>query len=394
MAGNSGAPTHDAVAADLARLRAAGLTKLRHIQLPALIQAARLALDDAQLDGAPAIEQLLRLAISKLDSGEYGDAALALFGLGEGMRAWSAADRRERAALHLERSADTFRRRYEANLLADIADRILALCAEQRLRAARTQLERRHPAESRLAVQWVERFEAYHRLWTPAWALGAELTAYRSTLLEPGRPYDSPPGALAPNHPGYTQELQAEGYARFALYRWAWFQWQLRQFMLQRGGMWLLSTGEAETKAADLVYAISWHVTVYNERDQSWLRNAVSQSRGQELDHFLGLLTSTTTGETRWREWLEWCETCRCEWDVIKARDTEAEHFPTAATEPGISADCQVHAVVQACGDYCDLIEEEWRKVADWYHLDETNRRGVNAQGMYLRWRGTAAQAP
>lgn len=387
MAGNIEVPDHEAVVSDLARLRAAGLTKLRHIQLPALSQAARLATDDVQLEAAPAIEQLLRLAISKLDSGEYGDAALALIGLAEGMRAWSPADRRERAASQLERSADTFRRRYEANLLADVADQILALCAEQRLRAARNQLERRHPAESRLAVQWVERFESYHRLWTPAWALGAELTAYRSTLLEPDRPYDRAPGVLAADDSGYTQELQAEGYARFALYRWAWFQWQLRQFMLQQGGMWLLSTGEAETKAADLVYAISWHVTTYNERDHSWLRNAVAQSRGQEMDHFLGLLTSTTTGDIRWREWLAWCGACQCQWEVTSGRNTAAEHFPTAVTEPGIASNCQVHAVVQACGDYCDLIEEEWQKIADWYHLEDNYQRGVNAEELYQSWR-------
>ena len=187
----------------------------------------------------------------------------------------------------IERSAEAFQRRYEDNLLADIGDKILKLCEDQELRRARIQLERRNPAESRLAVQWVERFEAYYRIWTPAWALGADLTAYRSTLLDPKRPYDEylPSGEL-----GYTQEAQAEGYAVYALYRWAWFQWNVRQFMLTHGGMWLLSSSDAEIRVADLVYEIGWRVTVYNERDQSWLRNAISQSRGQEFDHFQSML--------------------------------------------------------------------------------------------------------
>ena len=386
MSGNVGVPTVDGLLNDLSRLRRAGLPAARHLTLAALAEVATQVVDEPDLPLAAQIESVLTSAISNLDQGEYGDAALALFGLAEGMRAWSSADRRERAALQLERSADTFQRRYERNLLADIADKLLGLCAAQAMRGTRDELEQRHPAESRLAVQWVQRFEAYYRMWTPAWALGADLTAYRSTLLEVDRPYDREPGVLGPDDPGYTQERQAEGYAIDALYRWAWFQWHLRGFMLEHGGMWLLSTTEAETRAADLVYEIDWHVTVFNERDQSWLRNTVSQSRGQELDHFHTLLESTATGNARLREWLAWCRECDCTWDL--ASETERDsRFPTSDTGHGVAGDCQVHKIVAACQSYCTLIEEEWLRIADWYHLGSHYAPGVRPTALYRDWR-------
>lgn len=386
MVGKTSAPAHEAVVEDLKLLREAGLAKLRQIKLPDLTAVARIAMVDRELEEAPAIEQALREAISALDTGEYGDAALALFGLAPGMRARSPRTRREHAAAEINRSADTFARRYEPDLLASVADQMLIMYADQRLREARTKLERRHPAESRLAVQWVERFEAYHRMWTPAWALGADLTAYRLTMMEPDRPYDRAPGTLGSDDPGHTQERQAERYARDALYRWAWFQWHLRQFTLRHGGMWLLSSSEAETTASDAVYAIDWHVTVFNEADQSWLRNAVAQSRDQESSHFHSLLSSTSAGEARLKEWLHWCQECQCVWDTSNV-DTDDAHFPTPATHAGVRESCQMHAVVAACSLYCDLIEDEWDKIADWYHLSDARGRGRSSADHYKEWR-------
>lgn len=382
MSGNIAAPAVEVLVAELGQLRAGGLASLRSKPYRELQRAAEHVIDEPSAQPNVKMETLLRKAISAFDSGSYGDAALALFGLSSGLRASSSARRREEAALCIERTADAFQRRYEADLLADIADQIVTLWTGQELRQTRSELERRHPAESRLAVHWVERFEAYNRLWTPAWALAADLTAYRATLLDPDRPYDQRggDGVLV-----YSQEEQADGYAVSALYRWSWFQWQLRQFMLQHGGMWLLSSTEAETKVADLVYEIGWHVTVYNERDHSWLRNAVAQSSGQELDHFISLLNGTTTGTERLREWRDWCAECRCSWDAASVRDDE--RFPTSATATDVSADCEVHQVVQAAILFCTLIEAEWLRIADWYHLDAGYSPGLQPQTLYRRWK-------
>lgn len=381
MSGNTPAPTAAALIDDLGKLRRIGLPGARHTRFPALEAVAEAVAAESALPTLAKIESLLTSAISALDTGEYGDAALALFGLAEGLRARSPAVRREKAATQLEITADSFQRRYEHNLLADISNKILLLLTNQHLRDARLELERRrHPADSRLAVQWVERFEAYHKLWTPAWALGADLTAHRSTLLDPARPYDQTPGTDGPDDPGYTQEEQADGYAIYALYRWAWFQWGVRQFMLKHGGMWLLSSTEAETRAADLVYEIGWHVTVYNERDHSWLRNAISQSRGQELDDFRSLLEGTSRGAARLEEWRSWCTECACTWNVTNVSDGR---FPTSATEAGVTDGCQLHKVVAACDKYCSLIEAEWLKIADWYHLGSRYDTGIRPSDLF-----------
>lgn len=232
-------PEHSTVERDLKVLREKGLPKLRSLVLPDLTEAARLVADDPDIDDAVAIEDALRQSVERLGGGGYGEAAALVFGLIRGARNLGPRERREKAADELGMSAETFRTAHQSDLVSDVATQLLALVNEQRRRAAHAQLERRHPAESHLAVAWVERFEAYYRLWTPVYALGADLTACRSTLLEVDRPYDRAPGTSGPDDPGYTQEEQAQGYARFALYRYAIFEFELRQFMVRYGGLWL-----------------------------------------------------------------------------------------------------------------------------------------------------------
>jgi hypothetical protein len=373
-------PSHENLVTDLIQLRAAGLPRVRRLRLPALKAAEELALDSGD-QSADGIEQVLRKAVAKLEGGPQGEATAILFGLEGGTRGLEEAERRRRAAESFNRSFSTFRQRYELPLVDDLATQVLVLCQEGRLRFAREQLERRHPAESRLAVQWVERFDAYYRVWIPIYALGADLTAYRSTLLEVGRPYDRAAGTDGPDDPGYTQEDQARGYARHALFDYALFLWELKQFMIRYGGHWMLSSGEAETAIADLVYKVSWHPTCYNERDKSWLRVAVSES-GTELHPFLTILTSTDIGRATDLEWQEWVTDCLCEWD-IGASQEESEYFPTSRRHEGVKADCQVHEPIAACGGYCDSIDLEWGTIADWYHLDTKPDHGLSGEQLY-----------
>jgi hypothetical protein len=43
-----------------------------------------------------------------------------------------------------------------------------------------------------------------------------------------------------------------------------------------------------------------------------------------------------------------------------------------------------VHQVILACHKYCDLIDREWRMVADWYHLDVPSARfRVGGEDLY-----------
>jgi hypothetical protein len=390
-------PSHGDVLAELRRVREAGLPRLRTLQLPILGTLARQVLGDDSLEPPVAVEQLLRCAVEKLGGGSYGDAAAYAFGLETGTRGFGPRKRQEGAADSLEMSAETFRTRHQTPLVSDVADQMLALLAEHKLREARREMERRHPAESRLAVQWVERFEAYYRIWTPAYALGADLTAFRSTLLEEDRLYD---GAEEPGPGGepYTQEGQADGYAQYALYRYAEFEWELRQFMTRHGGMWLLSDDSAETAVVDAVYRVSWHVTPFNERDRSFLRGVLQDVRDREMHGFLQNLARSDIGRATYIEWMDWLKDCACRWSEPSVPDPE--HFRTHRHQAGIARECQVHRVIEACGDYCDLIDQEWRKIADWYHLDQPICRGRSSEELYAEWRshrprrGTPEESP
>jgi hypothetical protein len=51
---------------------------------------------------------------------------------------------------------------------------------------------------------------------------------------------------------------QARGYVRGALYAYAWYQLELRRFMVRHGGLWIFSDAETEQEIADSIYKISW----------------------------------------------------------------------------------------------------------------------------------------
>jgi hypothetical protein len=111
---------------------------------------------------------------------------------------------------------ETFRKEPEQLHIGQVAEQVLKLCHEQRLRLERVKLERRHPADSRLAIQWLDRFEAYYRIWTPVLRLGEDLQAAIVTSREPET--EHPPWDLEGKLPGSEEwkgnEDQARGYVR------------------------------------------------------------------------------------------------------------------------------------------------------------------------------------
>ncbi|MDQ2838954.1 MAG: hypothetical protein M3Y42_12905 [Actinomycetota bacterium] len=112
-----------------------------------------------------------------MGGGREGEATEYDLGLVQGTKLWPAPERRKHAAKEYGLSIDRFKKAHEPQLLEQVAEGVLALCRNQQLRQTRLQMEQRHPADSRLAVQWVERFEAYYRVWTPAYALAVNLEA-------------------------------------------------------------------------------------------------------------------------------------------------------------------------------------------------------------------------
>lgn len=381
------APTTDTLVDDLKLLREKGLLRVAELELSALLSAARIVTANEVIAAHAVIETVLRRAITRLGGGQYGEAASVLLGLDQEGRTLTAGVRRVRASEALGCSLKTFLRKHEKPMLAQIATQILVLCTEQQMRDTRQQLEGRHPADSGIALHWVEMFQAYHRLWSPIYGLGSDLTAYRATLLEEPKPYDRRYGTDDPEDPGYSQDEQGEGYARFALYHYAYFEWELRRFRTRYGGLWMLSDADVEQAVSDAVYRISWHVNPFNERDQSFLRTAIDETPNQELHGFLDRLAAAEIGRITHGEWQDWAATCACTW--TPGTTPADDYFPTHRNQLGISETCQVHQVVEACGLYCGLINQDWLRIADWYHLGDEVKSGVSAERLYTDWRST-----
>jgi hypothetical protein len=362
-AGADQPPTHEALVADLRRVRGEGLTKLRRLRLDALHQAARLCDLSDGLDPQPAaVEALLRQAVEAIGGGQLGDAAAYTLGLAQGTKGWPAQDRRREAARAFGVGTDRYRKFQEKIVIEQVAEQILGFCREHRMRRARMHMEQRLPAESRLAVQWVERFEAYYRIWTPVGHIADDLKAAALTRREP----DPEHAPWDPDASWNGAEDQAMGYARFALFAYAQYTLELKKFVVRHGGLWLLSSMETENQVADAIYRIGWHNPL-NEEDDSWLRRALSQAQGEEQVHFRHLLLNSSVGSSIHQQWQEYVASCAC------PNDEEIEET------------CQVHATIRACQDYCRLIDEDWDLIADWYHAGEQRRPRVDGETLYRR---------
>lgn len=241
------------------------------------------------------------------------------------------------------------------------------------MRSERVKLERRHPADSRLAVQWLDRFEAYYRMWTPISRLGDDLKAAIASRREPdlGHPpwdeHDQDGDWKGP-------EDQARGYVRGTLYAYAWFQLELKHFMVRHGGLWIFSDADIEPEIADCIYKIGWYTT-FNTEDNSWLRRLLAQSQEEEELSFVQLLRSMPIGPSVHQEWQDFAASCQCEDD---------DHP---------SDDCRVHALIKACDRYCQLVDGEWYKIADWYHPDTKPRRPIAGADLYDKLLADQARA-
>jgi hypothetical protein len=366
-------PTHEDLVTDLKLLREKGLIRLRSLRLLALQRAAvACGESESEQHDPPAIESLLRRAVDQLD-GEMGEACGYLFGLVPGTRGWKPKDLRERAASLYNQQPETFRKEPEQLHIGQVAEEILKLCHEQRLRVERVKLERRHPADSRLAVQWLDRFEAYYRIWTPISRLGDDLKAAIATRREPdlGHPPWNPEGS-DPDWNG--PQDQARGYVRGALYAYAWYQLELRRFMVRHGGLWIFSSAETEQEIADCIYKIGWYTT-FNTEDDSWLRRLLAQSQYEEELSFVQLLRAMPIGPSVHQEWQEFAASCDCE-DDDHPKD-----------------DCRVHALIKSCERYCELVDAEWYKIADWYHPDTKPRRPITGAELYDKLLADQARA-
>lgn len=372
-------PDEQTLTSDLKTLRRRGITQLAALDVPALRQvvraAGRVRSDDPI--GAYVIEAMLRDAVGQV-GGDHGDAVALLLGLEPGARSDRPSELRKAAAELLNVGVEHFRHAHEAALLSQVAHLLLGEAHRYQLRLSRLREDVRTPVGSRLAVDWLHRFEAMYRIWSPVTGVGNELTAYRSTLLEDNRPWDLKPDPGDPEDDGYTQEQQAAGYVTFALYHHTKALLALRQFVVQFGGLWLLPDAQAETDLRDAVYRVVL-ASPSSEQEHSYMRSLLAEVDGQELYGFLTRVADDPVAGEVHDTWQAWAATCECRWPLGERHGREP--FPTHRNHPGISEQCDLHILVAACGDFCLILDDAWDQIADWYHdVPLPQRRDVTAE--------------
>lgn len=360
-------PSANDLADELEQWRRRGVRHLHQLRFPGLGRAAQaLGLAWSSSEGAqPAIlKELVRTAMAPIALSASGRCATVLLGLDPNTFDLAPHLLREDAAEVFGLSVERFRRDPQRQVLLVVANAVLESCSAYRARLVRLAMEHRHPADTRLAVHWLTRFETYFTLWTPLYGMAADLTAYRETIFNFEQP---PPTSEDEDHnPQRRRQVQAEGYAQFALYHFASALAAEQRFVARFGGLWLLSSPEAELEVRNAVHAMR-QLGPMNERDHSWLRALMAQAQ-DELHPFLSGLRSDGIGRATWEEWSDALARCGCTWQASD-RDEGVEYHPTARYVAGIRPDCQAHQLVEASARYCEVIEHEWLKVADWYHV-------------------------
>lgn len=356
-------PSFDELFRDVQEVREAGAGRIRGKELPALRQVCALIdlADEGSTEPAP-IHHLLRSAVDQLGGGSLQETAEYSLGLTQGTGLWSSRRRREKAAEAYELTPDTFRKKPEKEVLGQVVEAILSICHEGRFRRARVEMEnKRHPADSRLTVQWVERFEAYNRIWTPVYALRANLEAALDTYEEEAA--DHYPWDPSSDEP-YDPIRQAHGYARSALYNYVQYLLELKRFKSLYGGLWLMSDAETEEAVSDAIYRIGWHNDI-NDEDESFLRRHLADVRHEEKEHFWQVVLSFSTGRKVMKQWHAMVE------KGIGLRTTEER------------SESQVWLLMEACQEYCDLVDMDWHKIADWYQPASKPSPGVSGKTLY-----------
>ncbi len=306
------------------------------------------ALSDEVEDLATAAVGLVRESAVRVDEQADGTVAI-LLGLATATRGMRAPERRRKAARSIPTSFDHFRKRYESELMSRLAEDLVATDSVFR---ARREHEAQIPeaAESRLRINWLERHEAYRRIWSPVVALRADLLillGYLRKNREAGIGLEEIDVESPVPWPDVADR------AMNLLWRRAQFTRELNRFVDDYGGLWLLSDPNKETQVAEAIFQIGYHGP-FGSADDSWLRLRLAEVAGGELDPFMDAVYADVVGTTSLRNLLHWTDQCNC-----------SLH---SSSEPYTA--CGVHPWLTACNSYISLIDEDWDKVADWYRCD------------------------
>ncbi|MGH2905903.1 MAG: hypothetical protein ACRDKI_03940 [Solirubrobacterales bacterium] len=303
------------------------------------------ALSDRVEDVGTAALGLLRESSVRVDEEADGTAAI-LMGLATGTKGMPAPERRRKAARSIPTSFDNFRKRHEGELLSRLAEELVA--ADSIFRSRQNHRAQVPDAiDSRLRVNWLERHEAYRRIWSPVSALRADLLVLLE-YLKRNRVAGIALEQIDDESPAPWPDVADR--AMNLLWRRAQFTRELNRFVEEYGGLWLLSDPDKESQVAEAIFQIEHHGP-FGSADDSWLRLRLAEVSGEELDPFIDAVYAEEAGTEALRSVLNWADQCKC------PPEGSGDSYKT----------CEVHKWLSACDRYTLLIDEDWDAVADWY---------------------------
>jgi len=342
-------PSPQELAGELAGLLRTGVTGDSLRSCPALLGLALVAAksaSDEPADRAVAASSLIGEAAVRVD-GVKDAAAATLLGVAQGSRGAPPKERRRRAAELLNVKPDHFRKEREDPLIEALAEELYALDSAYRLRHRHRMEAERLPEDSALRVDWLAQHRSYRRIWTPVYAMRADLLVLLGYLRD-----------------GHDDQADIADRLCNVTWRYAQFLREIERFIEREGGLWLLADAESEVAAADAIYRIQV-LTPLGEADNSWLRLLLMQSEGDELDPFSELLIEA--GERR-RElmgaWMEWAGA------YVRG---PAEEDPR----------CEVHRWLAAAERFIQLIDDDWYRVADFYRVTGQRPAGLEPEALW-----------
>lgn len=332
-------PSPDDLAAELVSVLRTGATTAQLRSCSAILSLASVrakAASERGDDQAVAAQTLIAEAAARVDDQATGAASIIL-GLAPGHRGSLLKTRRFHAGEALGVSAEHFRKEREAPLLEAVADELYATDSAWRLRHRHRTEPERQPEASALKIDWLEQHRSYRRIWTPVNAMRSDvlvLLDYLRQARETG------------------EEDQPATSDRLVNITWQWtkFQDELKRFVAEQGGLWLLADMGSEIAAAEALYRIEFYAPL-GENDSSWLRTMLAETPHLELDGFGDRLIAAGEGRRELMgAWMRWAGECSGDLDVA---------------DDG----CRLHAWNEACQTFIGLIDEDWYRVADWYRV-------------------------
>lgn len=346
----SNAPSPEAIAADLAGMLRTGVTtkscRTAQALLGLTIVAAKSASDDVN-DRAVAATTLIREACAAVDDTPSGPSA-TLLALAPGLRGSLLKQRRAAVAEALGWSLDHLRRERQDDLIEAVANELYAMDSAYRLRHQHRDVP---PERSSLRIDWLEQHRSYRRIWTPVTGIRNDL-AVLLEYFEDANARDLTPYDL-------EGDEQANVSDRLCTMSWhlARYSTAMNQFVDEKGGLWLLSSPEAEIRVGELVHQMEV-LLPFGEADVSWLRMLLGQARDGECEPFVELLIEA--GDQR-RElmvaWVDWA------FESV-GKTTDPDLRPSGCGQWLAAGDEFVH-----------LIDDDWFRVADWYSFGDNGPR-------------------